>query len=66
MNILSTVDRIICQRALSVRSYSLKSAETVSKAYQSLVVWAPVELAGMMGSGPGLTGTMKVIDNKLL
>ena len=49
-----------------MRSYSLKSAEAVSKAYRSLVIWAPVELAGMMGTEPGLTDTMKAVDEKVL
>ena len=66
MNILSISEISICRRALSLRSYSLKSAEAVSKAYQSLVIWAPVELAGMMGKEPGLTGTMKVMNDKVL
>ena len=66
MNISSTVYRRICRRALLVRSYSLKSAEAVLKSYRSLVIWAPVELAGMMGTEPGLTGTMKGMDDKVL
>ena len=44
----------------------LKSAEAVSKAWQNLVIWAPVELAGMMGTEPGLAGTMKAVDDKVL
>ena len=44
----------------------LKSADTVSKEYQSLVIWAPVELSGMSGEEPGLRGTKKVVTDKVL
>ena len=66
MNILLTVVRIICQRALLVRLYSLKSAATVSKSLRSSVIWAPVELVGMSVADPGLTGTTKVVTDKVL
>ena len=30
------------------------------------MIWAPVELAGMMGTETGLTETIKGVDNKVL
>ena len=44
----------------------LKSAAAVSKAYQSSVIWKPVELVGMSGADPGLTGTTKAVTDKVL
>ena len=32
----------------------------------NLVIWAPVELAGMYGEEPGLTGTTKAVTDKVL
>ena len=32
----------------------------------NLVIWAPVELAGMYGEEPGLTGTAKAVRDKVL
>ena len=66
MNILSTVERRIFLSALLVRWYLLKIAEVMSKAYRSSVIWELVELARLMGTEPGLTGTMKVVDNTVL
>ena len=48
-----------------MRLYSLKSAFAVLKAYRSLVFWATVELDGMMGTDPGLMGTIKWVEDKL-
>ena len=44
----------------------LKSAEAVSKAYQSSVIWELVELDTMMVTDPGLTGKVKAVDDKAL
>ena len=54
-----------CRKALSVRSYSLKSVVDAWYTKRMSMICGPMECSGITGLGPGLTWTTKIEADKV-